>query len=183
MRGTCPRIAFPIKDAEQLKQGQIVKLSKQVEIEITGLNRTKKGELQVDYLLRDQRPTLLRRTPQVHTPESDSEGYVPIDNPADIEAARLDSSYTHSPVGAIEDAGEAVPEVDQKLLSLQARSKWAERKATDKAEQQAREDARRLAAQIRDILLTQARSGVDSSPFLAELQRIAEQQTYEEEVA
>jgi hypothetical protein len=178
MRGTCPRLAFPADKPLDVEKGSVVKLSKQVEIVITGITRTKKGEKTLEYVLRDLRPNLLRRTPQVHQPETDSEGYVRPPQDADIEAARLDSSYTHSPHGAISDAGEAVPEVDQAKLTIAARSRWAQK--TDRAEERAREDAKRLAAQIRDILVTQARSGVDSTPFLADLQRLAREQMDEE---
>lgn len=171
MRGGCPRLAFPADQPLDARKGQIVKLSKHVEIEITGVTRTKKGEKQIEYLLRDLRPTLLRRTPQVHQPESDDEGFVAPPEAADIEAARLESSYTHSPRGAIGDAGEAVPEVDQVLLSMQARTKWAQR-----TDEQNRKRERAVRDRLRETL-----NGLDSDSQVAllaalerEIQRAAE---------
>lgn len=165
MRGTCPRIAFPADDAPEVKKGQSVKLSKNVEIEITGLTRTKKGEIVVEYVLRDFRATLLRRLPQVHTPVSDAEGYVRPPGDDEIEAARLDSGYTHSRHGAIEDAGEAVPEIDQAKLTTAARLVFARR------EQDREEASRKREKAVRDRL-REALKGLDPDSQIALLAAI-----------
>lgn len=176
MRAGHPRIAFDGKKPCPVKVGHVQRLSPRVELEVTGIQRTKKGEWVIEYLVRDDRPNLLRRTPQVHRFKADERGYVAPPTLGDIEAARLDSSYTHSTHGAITDAGEAVPDVDQNLLSMRAKTKWAEREQTERPEEVARRVARTVAAQVKEVAVLQARSGVDPQPFLADLQRrLAEQ--------
>lgn len=171
MRGTCPRISFPADEPPPCAKGQVVRLSKNVEIQITGLMRTKKGELVVEYILRDSRPTLLRRTPQVHTPTSDSDGYVRVPDEDEVEAARLDSSYTHSRRGAIEDAGEAVPGVDQAKLTTAARLVFSRR-------EQDREEANRKRERAVRDRLRETLKGLDpdsQNALLAALEREIQQ--------
>lgn len=78
--------------------------------------------------------------------------------------------YVSSHHGAIDDVP-AVPAYVQDRLTARANVRFMEHKRDNKAEEQAREDARRLAAATRDLLLMTARKGGDSGAIVERLKR------------
>jgi len=176
LAGERPAIKWPGDKDCPVVVGQVVALGTRVQITITGIRRNRRGEHVADYRLRDDRPVLMRRTPKMfEAPEVDGLGF-PIEPTKEaINAATIDGNYTQDPSRAVSDGGE-VPDVEYRT-ALGLKSRMGAAQAKEKAEERAREDARRFAAQIRDILIMHARSGVDSTPFLADLQRLAHAQT------
>jgi hypothetical protein len=173
-RGVTPPITFPGEKPCPAEKGDVKYLSSTVSIEVLEVIRGRKGEHVIRYLLRDLRPNLLRRAPQVHTPEKDETGQIKPPTAADIESARLESSYTHSARDAVPSAGEALPEVDQKLISMRARAKLAERKRTEEDD---RREFRALTSSIKETAVMMKRQGIDPGPFLLQVgQLIASQQ-------
>lgn len=168
--GGKPRIAFPAAKPCPVEPGFVRKLSPKLSIEVTGVRRTKMGEWVIDYLVRDERPILMRRVPPVHTPES-HDGFVPPPSKADIEIARLEGSYTRSSHGSIRDGGDAVPEVDQTLIEMRARTKWAEQKRKDNPERETERDIKAVQAEVRQLVKTAAELGVDPALVLAPIER------------
>ena len=161
--GGAPRLTFPGDEPCPLEPGTEIVIASNLSIRIERIRRTKKGEHIAFYTIRDFRVQLMRRVPPMHSPpDLDELGYpIPHDKEA-IARARVEGAITSSPALAVPgDAGEVVPGEYQNVVRMSSRSKWAEHQATERAEQQMRDAARRVTAQIRDNLVTMARQGVD----------------------
>lgn len=78
--------------------------------------------------------------------------------------------YVSTAVRAIDDA-ESVPSVFQNVLTLEAHSRHATRRAEDAKEEHAEEQARQLARQLRDVAVAIHRAGGNPVEFLAGVQR------------
>ncbi len=167
--GGAPRIAFPGTQPPDIEAGQVIPLSTNVSLTIRGTTRGKKGEHILVYSVRDDRPNLLRRRPPAHSPQGADEG--PLDAEAIARAAR-ESAYTTTSHGALTDAGEAVEPEYQDKLTRESRARWAAEQSTERLEQQARQGARKLGAQLRDLAIEIVRNGGDPVAFLAGVQRL-----------
>lgn len=172
-RGAAPSITFPAAKPCPAKKGDIKRLSGTVSIEVRDVRRSPDAKVWVlDYLVNDQRPNLLRRVPQVHLPEKDETGAIKPPTKGDIEAARIESSYTHSPRDAVPSAGEGLPEADTNLLTMRARTKMAERRRDNRTEDDDRREFRALTSSIKETAVIMRRQGVDPAPFLLEVEQL-----------
>lgn len=115
-----PRITREQKPCES---GLVIVLSPKLSIEVTAVVRTKAKLWRVDYLIRDDRPHLLRRVPTTDRPRKDKDGKV---IEPDEAYSSIDSAYTSSPHLAIKDAGEAVDQATLKEFSIRARENEAQ---------------------------------------------------------
>jgi hypothetical protein len=155
------------------KEGDWLKAASNLRIRVAGV-RWRRSQYRTSFDVQDFRARLPRRVPQMFEPPDLDEHGNPIDpDDAAIEQARLEGNYTAAAALAVPSVGEAVPIDYERVINMDARDRWAEHKRLERAEQQAREDAKRLAATVRDTLLMLARHGVDSSEYLAAIQRAA----------
>lgn len=102
-------------------------------------------------------PRLLRRTPPVVVPKSDDDA----PTAGAIYRAGQESSYTTSPAGAIEDAGEAVDAATQDRFSREGQQDRVRRMAD--YEKKVRE--RPLHEQLQDALEEAKEAGVDVARY------------------
>jgi hypothetical protein len=124
----------------------------------------------VYFDVRDWRPRLLRRVPQMlATPDFDSYGD-PIPPTQDaIERARLDGSYTSSPRLAVADAGEAVDPVSQARFTADAHARRLAQPG--RREEDIRQRIRSLTTRYRQELFAQrADPGITAQLDLLEAQ-------------
>lgn len=160
--GDHPRITFPGDEPCPVEPGHIHKLSSEVEIEVMGVTETKRGEWRVDYVLRDQRPDLLRRVPPVHDPRREAKRGEPVGD--ELRRAARESSTTHSQAEAVADAGERVPESYQELLS-------AEGVQRDLAREDDQKRAVALEVRLAEVRAECRRRGVDTSRLDARMKK------------
>lgn len=167
-RGAAPSITFPAAKPCPAKKGDVKPLSGTVSIEVLDVRRSPDAKVWVlDYLVNDQRPNLLRRVPQVHLPEKDETGAIKPPTKGDIEAARIESSYTHSPRDAVPSAGEGLPEADTNLLTMRARTKMAERRRAEDPAAEAKADVQRINSELRELGQRAAKMGLDVTAIMA----------------
>lgn len=147
-----------LTDEPELQAGQIIVIKPHL-VWIT-IQHRRKGNGAWAYLIRDDRPWQMGRSGgYTHTP-----------------ALAIGASDKLRP-GNLWDEPEAVEPHHHNVMEMQSKLRAAEQRR-EKAEQHAREDARRIAATVRDTLLTMARSGVDPTEYLARIHRatLGEQQ-------
>lgn len=113
--GETPRI---VREKKPCDPGLVISLSSKLSIEVKGVRRTKADLWRVDYLVRDDRPHLLRRVPTTDRPRKDQHGKV---IEPDQAFSRIDSSYTTTNHLAVPDAGEAVDDLTLQRYTRDAR--------------------------------------------------------------
>lgn len=133
----------------------------------------------ITYDIRDFRVRLVRRVPAMfEPPDLDALGY-PIEHDVEaIKAATQDGNYTSAAALAVPEkrgdgSAESVPADYDNVVQMQAKERWTDFKRQERAEEQARKDAKRLAATIRDSMLMLARNGGDLDGYVAEVARAA----------
>jgi len=108
--GETPKLTFPGSRPCPVKAGHIERLSSNVELEVTSVRRTRKGDWSLAYELRNNRlgsRFLAQQAGQYHP-----------------------AQYVTSPAGSIDqEAGEAVDELTQKRITREARGREREQAA------------------------------------------------------
>lgn len=150
------------------KAGYVYSLSSRLSIEITGVRRLKRGRWMLQYVVHDRRPDRdLYLLPTARSLKTDERGAT-LPMPAEEELC-----YTGNPKRKVLDAG-TVPLDYQDVVRMQARNQAAKRTIearTERAEELAREDARRVASWLRAAVIQAARIGIDPTLMLARVQR------------
>jgi hypothetical protein len=117
--GQAPAITRKTKPCEP---GEVTVLSARLSIEATAVRRVKADTWLVEYMIRDNRPRLLRRVPTTDKPRKDANGKV---IQPDDAYARIDSSYTSTSHAAVTDSGEGVEDDYLDRFTKRAREREA----------------------------------------------------------
>ena len=161
--GDWPRISG--EGEAPVAPGDVHQVSRRLAIEILRIRKPKKGGWSVEYRVidhRDHEPYLL---PTARSLRLDNEKGEPVPMTKEEELG-----YTHDPRRGI-SAGRAVPSKYQNVLSMQGHSRHAEHKRAERAEEETREDLRRLNCEIRELAKRAAKMGVDPTQVLAPIAR------------
>jgi hypothetical protein len=155
----------PIKPA--WSKGDTLEAASRVWATVETVKWTKRG-YRTTFLVRDDRPTLMRRTPKVfEPPELDEFGH-PIKHTKEaIEAARIDGGYTQDPSQAVSTGGEGVGVDYHNVLAVKSRSKAAERRLREQPEDEALELVKSFHAEQRELAKRVARLGLDPALVMA----------------
>jgi hypothetical protein len=128
----------PLTTAEPPELDQWVQIEDGFDLQVTKVEEAD-GEFTVHYRLRDLRAERLLRATLPRHGFDDAEPTA-----ASIERAAQESAYTSSTFRSIEDAGEAVPEDDQRRFTAAARARYAEQRKRDQIRDQIRGVSHRL---------------------------------------
>lgn len=156
--GHAPRIAGDDRICP-VEEGHVIHLGKDFRLEVTQIRVVKGGGWSLGYTVHDHRDParLVRRTPPMHTddPRQDTDADA-------IRKAGDESAYTSSPHAAVADAGEAVPDHDQKRFTRES----DQDKTRRLLDSEKRIKARALEDRLATVRLAALESGVDiSSPI------------------
>jgi hypothetical protein len=137
---------------------------------VTRIGRSRKGEFVLRYEIDTrERPLYLAQSGPRATTEAERERF-------DEMQAR---GYTRSRVGAMPGEPEPVSSAELERQTTDAHRRWAEEQAAQRAEELARKDVRRVAAELRQVVIAVVRSGADAMPLLASLERQIKQRADE----
>lgn len=180
LRGDRPALIWPGDQECPVEPGDEIRVASEVSVVVHRIRRNDKNDHMVlprDYVLRDFRPRLLRRVPPVFDPPQVNESGDPIPPTADaIADARLEGSYTTSSARGIADAGEGVGDETLREFDVKARAAFAEEQTTEQALRATERSSKQLANKLRRLQAEATRYGVDLSPQLVEMVRIAQRE-------
>lgn len=167
LAGDHPSLIFPGWVCP-VEVGHVIELTSNVSITVHRITKTKGGDHRVRYIVRDFRPTLMRRTPKMfEPPETDHLGIpIPHDEAA-IEAARLDGNYTQDSRQAVPESGEEVDIQYRRVLGVKSRARQVGRKRKEQPMEGGQEDVRALSSEMRELAKRAVRMGVDPAIVLA----------------
>ena len=129
--GDHPRIVFPGDKPCPATVGEVVRLSRQVEIVILSVTETKAGDWRINYLFRDQRARMMGHVPPIHDARREAE-IGPL-GPEELRRAARESSTTHSEAEAVPgDGGERVEERHEVAFAMEGLQRDLAREADSK---------------------------------------------------
>ncbi len=185
-RGDHPQIVREPGD-ELPELGRSYELSDLVSVTFTHEGRNKRSEVKYRYRVFDQRgdrPHLLRQNPPAHRSEHDEEDRLHPLTPALEAKAAEESAYTTSKLSAVPNEPEATSDQHRRALAATGRLARAEAIDRERAEEQAKAQARSINESVRDVLMGRARLGLDvESEGLADLHRAMEKLKAENEAS
>jgi hypothetical protein len=125
--GEHPRISLTISEAAAVEVGDVHHLSSNVAITVLGKQIRRGGTVVLDYMLRDDRPRLLRGSAKDIDFEQlrddvDELGHRRDLDPAERRRAAEDSGYTPSARAAMANEPEAVDQATQERLTKESRA-------------------------------------------------------------
>lgn len=161
--GEHPRISFPASEPCPARVGEVVHLSREVEIEVLAIVETKTKDWRIDYVLRDMRANLMRRVPPVHDAKREAERGDP--GPEELRRAARESAVTHSPLEAVPgDGGELVEPEVQAEFTMEAIQKDLSRQEGTKRQAGLEAELARVRSECR-------RRGVDTTRLDASIKK------------
>lgn len=150
LAGDRPTLKWSGYEDPPVEVGQLVQLTNQVFITISGLTRTRKGDHIAHYAVDDDRPALPRRTPPMHQPPEFDHLSLPIPHTKEsIAAATIDGNYTQDPKQAVTGVA---PEVDveyRRVLGVRRRMKQISNESTEEVR---RKRERAIRDRLREVL-------------------------------
>lgn len=176
LAGDRPTLKWSGYEDPPVEVGQLIPLTNQVFITISGLTRTRKGDHIAHYAVDDDRPALPRRTPPMHQPPEFDHLSLPIPHTKEsIAAATIDGNYTQDPKQAVTGVA---PEVDveyRRVLGVRRRMKQSETARETDPLAEAEKDVARLNSELKDVAKRAVKMGIDPVATIAPIQRAIEE--------
>lgn len=165
-------VAWPTLAGEgvpPVKVGYVHRLSSRLSFEVTKVS-FKNGKWSLEYKIHDDREECFYLLPTARS--------VPIDERGNVTpmAPEEEIGYSRNPKSPRADYLRSVPPNVQNVIDMQARLASAERRREDDPEREAKEDLRRVNAEVKELIKRAVKMGIDPSSIIAPIAREVQEQ-------